>query len=328
MPLIKKSAYQAPYYLFNRHLETIIPSTLRKVTLAPYVRERLTTADQDFLDLDWLKQGSKDLVIISHGLEGSSDRPYMKGMAKAFSAHKWDVLAWNCRSCSGEMNKARRMYHHGATDDLKAVVDHAVAASDYERIAMVGFSMGGSLTLKYLGEQGEKVPESLYRAAVFSVPCDLGSSSRALSSWANTIYRKRFMKKLYHKLEAKLAQQPDLPIDLGQFSSIKGFPEFDSCYTAPLHGFRDADDFYQQASAGQYIPGIKVPTLLVNAQNDPMLPASCFPVEVAKKHPYFYLEMPERGGHVGFWQGKDKPTWAEERAVAWMEEPLTFKFVL
>ena len=322
MPLIQTSSYKAPFYLFSRHLETIIPSTLRKVALPPYQRERLHTPDEDFLDLDWLQQGSKDLVIISHGLEGSSDRPYMKGMAKVFLAQDWDVLAWNCRSCSGELNLARRMYHHGATDDLETVIKHVLATNNYQRIALVGFSMGGSLTLKYLGEHGEKLPPQIYRAAVFSVPCDLGSSSRALSSWDNTIYRRRFMNKLYLKLQAKLAQQPDLPIDLSRFKDIKNFAEFDTCYTAPLHGFRDSDDFYSQASAGRYIPGIKIPTLLVNAVNDPMLPPSCFPVEAVRNHPHVYLEMPLRGGHVGFWQGKDRPTWAEERALAWMEEVL------
>lgn len=320
MPHIKSSSYRAPVYLFNRHLETIIPNTLRKVLLQPYQRERLQTPDDDFLDLDWLKQGADDLVIISHGLEGSSDRSYIKGMAKAFMEQGWDVLAWNCRSCSGEMNKARRMYHHGATDDVETVINHVLAKYYYRRIAMVGFSMGGSLTLKYLGERGEAVPKEVFRAAVFSVPCDLGSSSRSLSSWDNTIYRRRFMKKLYRKLQAKLLLQPDLPIDLGNFRTIKNFSQFDTCYTAPLHGFKDSDDFYYQASAGRYIPGIKIPTLLVNAQNDPMLPISCFPIEATRNHPHVYLEMPERGGHVGFWQGKGKPTWAEERAVAWMSE--------
>ena len=320
MPLLKSPSYKPPFYLFNKHLETIVPSTLRKVDLPPYKRERLVTPDHDFLDLDWLQNNAADLVIISHGLEGSSDRPYIKGMAKAFLERGWDVLAWNCRSCSGELNLARRMYHHGATDDVETVVNHVVANFSYRRIAMVGFSMGGSLTLKYLGEGGREIPKEIYRAAVFSVPCDLGSSSRALSSWDNTIYRRRFMSKLYRKLQAKLAQQPDLPIDLNSFNKIKNFSEFDTCYTAPLHGFKDSDDFYAQASAGRYIPGIKVPTLLVNALNDPMLPQSCFPIEAVRNHPYVYLEIPARGGHVGFSQGKDKPTWAEERALAWMEE--------
>jgi predicted alpha/beta-fold hydrolase len=320
MPVLKTSSYKAPYYLFNRHLETIVPSTLRKVILPPYQRERMVTPDDDFLDLDWIRNGAKDVVILSHGLEGSSDRPYIKGMAKAFLAQGWDVLAWNCRSCSGELNLGRRMYHHGATDDVEAVVNHVLAKYTYQRIAMVGFSMGGSLTLKYLGEGGRELPKEIYRAAVFSVPCDLGSSSRSLSNWDNTIYRRRFMAKLYKKLQAKLVQLPDLPIDLTRFKQIKHFAEFDTCYTAPLHGFKDSDDFYAKASAGQFIPGIKVPTLLVNALNDPMLPLSCFPVEVARNHPYVYLEMPARGGHVGFWQGKNQPTWAEERAVAWMKE--------
>jgi uncharacterized protein len=318
MPLVETSSYSPPFYLFNRHLETIVPSTLRKVALPPYRRERYLTPDDDFLDLDWLRQGSRQLIIISHGLEGSSDRPYVKGMAKVFFERGWDVLAWNCRSCSGEMNKARRMYHHGATDDLAAVVAHV--RGGYEKIGLTGFSMGGSMTLKYLGEMGSELPAEVYRAAVFSVPCDLGSSARALSSWDNTLYRKRFMRKLYKKLEIKLAQQPHLPIDLSRFKEIRGFPDFDTCYTAPLHGFKDSSDFYSQASSGQFIPHIQIPTLLVNAQNDPMLPQSCFPVEVARNHPYVHLEMPRRGGHVGFSQGRNKPTWAEERAVAFICE--------
>ncbi|EMR04477.1 YheT family hydrolase [Cesiribacter andamanensis] len=321
MPLLPATPYSPPFYLFNRHLETIVPSTLRKVALPPYERERFVTPDDDFLDLDWLRQGSGQLVIISHGLEGSSDRPYVKGMAKVFWERGWDVLAWNCRSCSGEMNRAERMYHHGATDDLAAVVEHVRSA--YSKIALTGFSMGGSMTLKYLGEMGAGVPKEIYRAAVFSVPCDLGSSARALSSWDNTLYRKRFMRKLYKKLQQKLQLQPHLPIDLDRFKEIKGFPDFDTCYTAPLHGFKDSADFYAQASSGQFIPHIQVPTLLANALNDPMLPLSCFPVEMALTHPYLYLEMPRRGGHVGFSQGKNKPTWAEVRALAFITEKLS-----
>jgi uncharacterized protein len=144
--------YTRPFFLFNAHLETIYPTLLRTVTLQPYQRERIHTPDHDFLDLDWLKQGSSSLVIISHGLEGNTQRAYMKGMARAAYQQGYDVLAWNYRGCSEEMNKALRFYHSGATDDLATVADYAHSQNQYQTIFLVGFSLGGNLTLKYLGE--------------------------------------------------------------------------------------------------------------------------------------------------------------------------------
>lgn len=153
MPVIKNSSYtEKPFWLFNPHLETIWPSALRKVEGPVYERSRINTPDGDFLDLDWVKGGNNRLMVISHGLEGDSGRPYVRGMAKAFAENGWDVLAWNCRSCSGELNRGRRMYHHGVSDDLKVVVDDALASGSYNKIFLTGFSMGGSITLKYLGE--------------------------------------------------------------------------------------------------------------------------------------------------------------------------------
>ena len=179
MPIIDHSNYKRPFYLFNQHLETIIPSMFRKIKGVEYQRERIDLEDGDFLDLDWVKDGHGRLVIISHGLEGSSNRHYVKGMAKLFNRNEWDVLAWNCRTCSGEMNRTARFYHHGATDDFKSVVDHAVSLNKYQTIVLIGISMGGSLTLKYLGEN-EVFPEALLCATVFSVPCNLKSSVLAL----------------------------------------------------------------------------------------------------------------------------------------------------
>ena len=314
MPLIKKSSYRArPFYLFTPHMETIVPSAFRKVSLLPYERERITTQDNDFLDLDWIRNGNSQLVIISHGLEGSSDRAYMKGMAGIFARNQWDVLAWNCRSCSGEMNRGKRMYHHGVSDDLQQVVAHALAAGIYDKVFLVGFSMGGSITLKYLGENSKNLPKEVFRAAVFSVPCDLGGSARELSKKGNSFYRRRFLKKLGRKIEAKALQMPGL-LNVEGYENIQHFADFDNRFTAPLHGFKDADDFYFHASANNYLPSIKVPTLLVNAKNDPMLPESCYPVEIAEGHPFVYLEMPEKGGHVGFSVVGSKTTWAEKRA--------------
>jgi predicted alpha/beta-fold hydrolase len=319
MPLIASSSYKKPpFYLFNPHLETIVPSALRKVALPAYKRERIGTRDNDFLDLDWLKKGSKQLVVISHGLEGNSTRPYVKGMARVFSEQGWDVLAWNCRSCSGEMNKAPRMYHHGDSDDLHTVVEHAIATGAYEKVVLIGFSMGGSISLKYLGEYCGQLPEVVSKAVVFSVPCDLGGSARELSKKGNGFYRKRFLKKLGRRLEAKAAQMPEL-LSLEGIEKIRHFSEFDNRFTAPIHGFKDADDFYYQASANTHLPKIKTPTLIVNAKNDPMLPQSCYPIALAKEHPYIYLEMPEFGGHVGFSLAWKSRNWAEQRALQFIE---------
>ena len=318
MPLIE-SEYKPPFYLWNAHLETIVPNALRRPKIPPYTRQRLNLPDGDFLDVDWLKQGSDKVLVVSHGLEGNSQRPYVAGIANYFFERGWDVAAWNCRSCSGEMNKAQRMYHHGDTDDIRYLLNMEIHHK-YERVGLTGFSMGGSITLKYLGEEGDKLDEDRVRAAVFSVPCNLSASAHALSTPGNAFYRKRFMRKLFKKIEAKSSQFPHLQLPLEKTKSIKSFPEFDTCFTAPLHGFIDSEDFYAQASSGPHLSKIRVSSLLVNAQNDPMLPKSCFPTVTAAENPYFYLETPERGGHVGFaLQGKSE-TYAEIRAWQFIAE--------
>ncbi|MEZ4884039.1 MAG: alpha/beta fold hydrolase [Chitinophagales bacterium] len=316
MPYILKSSYNNhPRWQFNRHLQTMMPSMFRKVEGIDYERERLEMDDGDFLDLDWVKTGSDKLVIVSHGLEGHSDRHYVKGMVKSFSSNGWDALAWNCRTCSGEMNRLPRMYHHGATEDLKAVVDHILQNNpSYNSIALVGFSMGGSLTLKYLGEQGEAVSKRIKGAVAISVPFNLVASLPTIHARSNWIYKKRFLRKLARKVQAKAEMFPEL-IEVEGLDKITTFNEFDNRYTAPLHGFKDAPDFYQKVSAHQYAVHIAVPTLILNAANDPLLPKECYPIELAKKHPFIHLEIPKKGGHVGFMLPNSELTWADKRAL-------------
>ena len=158
--------YPRPRLLFHPHIETIYPSLLRKVNLVAYERERISTPDQDFLDLDWLKQGSTKLVIISHGLEGNTSRPYVRGMAKAFYNAGYDVLAWNYRGCGEEMNRSLRFYHSGATDDLDYIIQHINKKNTHSEISLIGFSLGGNLTLKYLGERGKQLQSIIKRAVV------------------------------------------------------------------------------------------------------------------------------------------------------------------
>lgn len=307
MPLIQ-STHRAPFYLFNGHLQTIIPALYRKVEGIHYRRERLTTPDMDFLDIDWSEIGSDALAILSHGLEGDSSRPYMLGMVRALNLQGLDALAWNYRSCSGEPNKLLRSYHLGASDDLDFVIKHAISSKKYKRIYLLGFSAGGNITLKYLGEAPEQVPQEVKRAAVFSVPVDLKSSAEKIS----LIYTRRFLKSLGKKLEQKRNMYPS-EVDLSNYSLFWSFPEFDDKYTAPLHGFENAEDYYKKVSSRQYIPTIKIPTLLVNAKNDPFLGPTCFPESEASLNPDFYLEMPAQGGHVGFAEDFSKDEYYSER---------------
>ncbi|NEM98670.1 YheT family hydrolase [Pontibacter burrus] len=313
MPILS-SSYKAPFYLFNGHLQTIIPSLFRQVDGISYSRERLTTPDDDFIDVDWSQVGSDSLVVLSHGLEGDSHRPYILGMVRAFNERGLDALAWNYRSCSGEPNKLLRSYHLGASDDLGFVIEHALHTGNYNTVHLIGFSAGGNITLKFLGEAPGQVPTEVKRSVVFSVPVDLKSSAQKISR----IYTQRFLKTLGAKLEQKRQLFPE-DIDLTNYSVLWSFPEFDNRYTAPMHGFRDADDYYTRSSSKQFLKHIQVPTLLVNAKNDPFLSEACYPFEEAKLNPNFYFEMPESGGHVGFTEDFRKDVYySEARAVRFL----------
>lgn len=320
MPLIERSTYPGPpTWQYNGHLQTLGPGIFRRVQGVEYERERIETPDGDFLDLDWIRRRNRRLVILTHGLEGNSTRQYIRGTAKLFAQHGWDVLAWNCRSCSGEMNRAFRMYHHGDTEDIGTVVRHALQTNVYESVALVGYSMGANITMKYLGVQGEQAPAQIRAAAVFSAPCDLESGSKALDRWENAFYRRRFMRALVRKIKEKDARFPGR-LDLSKLEQVRRWRDFDEHFSAPICGYRDAADFYQNASAKNFIAGIRVPTLLVNAQNDPILTQACMPTEIASEHPYFYLEMPEHGGHCGFQTRTNYEfSWSEHRALAFVE---------
>jgi uncharacterized protein len=306
--------YRPPFFLFNAHLETIYPALFRRVSIKTYTRERIDTPDNDFLDLDWLTRGSKKLVVIQHGLEGNSYRAYIKGMAKTFYEAGYDVLAWNYRGCSQEMNRQLRFYHSGATEDLHVVIERA-KQNEYEEINLVGFSLGGNITLKYLGEK--KDVSSIKRAVVFSVPVHLEGSCRKISQPSNRIYAKRFLDSLKLKILAKSKLMTGL--DTNNLFKIKSLIEFDDAYTSQLHGFHDAIDYYTKCSSLYFIKDISIPTLIVNTLNDPFLSKECFPVSEFRNHPTVKFEIPERGGHVGFAQiNKNGVYWSEQRALHWI----------
>lgn len=317
MPIIQ-STYTKPWYMFHPHVETVYPNRFRPAPSHAYMRERMELADGDFMDLDWLKQGQKRLVILAHGLEGDSDRPYMRAMAQAFVEAEWDVACWNCRSCSGEINRNYCLYHHGVSEDLAAVVAHVESVASYDEIALVGFSMGGAIILKYLGERGAEVPSQIKAAVAISTPCHLPDSVAATQAKGNKLYVDYFLKNLGKKVQAKAAQFPN-KIDAHALASVKTLWDFADQFSAPMYGYASGRDFFEDISAITHLPHISTPTLILNAENDPMLEGLCYPVKMAQNHPYLHLEMPAVGGHVGFLQAGNR-SYAELRAMVFANQ--------
>ncbi|HMM39129.1 MAG TPA: alpha/beta fold hydrolase [Desulfovibrio sp.] len=299
MPLVESRLPSPPPLLSNGHAETLFAGLLRRSPQLELERERLELPDGDFLDLDWSRNGSRRLALLTHGLEGHSRRPYVLGMARTLRDAGFDVLARNLRGCSGELNRLATAYHSGETGDLDQVLGHALATGGYESVVLVGFSIGGNQTLRYLGEDPDRVPGAVAASVCISVPCDLPSSERELARRSNRIYVLNFLKTLREKLREKNRRFPGL-VDPERLEAVRDLRSFDDLFTAPSHGFRDAAHYYVAASSRPVLGAIRVPTLLLNARNDPFLPPECFPEAEARANPMLFLETPARGGHVGF----------------------------
>ena len=312
MPLVAADGYRPGWLLRNADAGTIIPSALRKVPALPYVRERLELPDGDFLDLDWSRVGAGRVALLCHGLEGHTERPYMRGMARALNAAGWDVAALNLRGCSAEPNRLARFYHNGATDDVHAVL----GTIDAPTVAVVGFSLGGNLILNLLGENPAAVPPAVRAAVAISVPADLAETAHLLVARRNRIYHDRFLGKLRQKVLAKAAARPGL-IDPAPLDRVRNLIDFDELFTAPLHGFSGAADYYARCSSGPRLGAITVPTLLLTAANDPLLGPGCYPKAVARDSAALHLEVAAWGGHNGFLL-PGGVTYAERRAVAFL----------
>ena len=320
MPIIKNSTYRLPNSFFkNCHLNTIYASQLRKLNNIQYKRERIETPDDDFIDLDWIPKNKTKVAIICHGLEGSAESRYVKGMAGIFSENAWTVCAYNYRGCSGEPNRQLRAYHSGATDDLELVIQYVLSKS-YTEIVLIGFSLGGNLVLKYTGEQGNTIHKAIKKTVALSTPCHLETSSDEINKSRNWIYLKRFMRKLQAKVISKKELLIQNGFDYEAIYNAKSFVEFDELFTSKAQGFKDRIDYYTKASALQFIPNISIPTLLINAQDDSFLSSKCFPIEEANENENFYLEMPEYGGHVGFTTfSNDNYLWSEKRVLEFVQ---------
>jgi predicted alpha/beta-fold hydrolase len=281
--------------------------------------ERITLDDGDFVDLAWLGRDI-DLpqVLLLHGLEGSVDSPYVKGLMQRLHLTGFVVCFMHFRGCSGVLNDRNRSYHSGDTGDFQQVINHMQQQGQREVYAVIGFSLGGNVLLKWLGEQAENAP--IQRAVAVSVPFVLRDAAERMNRGFSRLYQHHLLSRLHKKYQEKFSRQPSpLKVNVTQLTT---FFRFDDQVTAPLHGFNDVDDYYRRASSRQYIPEIKVPTLLIHASDDPFM----FPTTAPEAHELpavVTLELSVGGGHVGFvtgrwpWQAR---YWVDERIVSWLCE--------
>ena len=314
MPVIPIE-YTPPFPFKNGHFNTIYSSLVRKRKAIAFTRNRIETEDDDFLDIDLLENGSKKIVLLCHGLEGSSESKYIRAAASLLSANGYAIAAMNYRFCSGEINRQLITYHSGRTEDLHAVI--SMLLPKYEAIYLVGFSLGGNLVLKYNGEGIFPLDSKIKASVAVSVPVDLYGSAIKLQEPQNRLYTWRFLYTLSKKIHLKHQQYPD-EVDVKLLKRVKKLIDFDDFYTSRLNGFKDARDYYAKASSKQFLPKINTPTLLINALDDPFLSPSCFPYTAAENNPHFYLMCPNYGGHVGFISRGDF-YWSEQQILNFIE---------
>ncbi|HVV68873.1 MAG TPA: hydrolase [Gammaproteobacteria bacterium] len=313
--------FKPAWWLRNRHLQTIWPTLFRRrIKNLPLWRERIELPDGDFIDLDWTGHPKAPLVLILHGLEGSIFSPYARGMLQALHHHGWCGVFMHFRGCSGEDNRLLRAYHAGDTEDIAYILKILQQRSSGLPMAAIGFSLGGNILLKWLGQTQEK--NLLSAAVAISVPFDLHKSVQTITTGFSKIYEKYILNCLCKKTRRKLQSQ----INTRQFpkiSSLKTLYDFDNQVTAPLHGFNDAMEYYALSSCRQYLSNIQVPTLLLQAKDDPFVTPDSLPQphELASA---IQFELTAKGGHVGFVSGElwKVRYWLEERVPQFLSQYL------
>ena len=297
---------------------------LRRARL-PFRRERFPTRDGDFVDLDWVDgPATSPLLVILHGLEGSSGSHYVSGLCALAKARAWRAVTINFRSCSGEPNRLPRFYHAGDTDDFDEVLGAVIARESAIRVGAVGISIGGNVLLKWLGERGAEAPKQLLAAVAISVPFDLVASAAALDrGFERLVYTGNFLRTFRTKVRAKALTYPGF-VDVEAALRARTFREYDRAVTAPLHGFADERDYWVRASSKPWLERIRRPTLLIAARDDPFVPAESLP-DLATLPACVHAEFVVRGGHVGFVDGRwpwRATSWAELRAIGFLSERL------
>lgn len=320
MPVIP-SDYHCPRLLRHGHLHTIYAAYRRAATPRPsFIREEIRTSDGDTLQLDWVCMDAPYLMVITHGLEGSTRSSYVRTIAQCARRAGWDVLAWNFRGCGGAPSALPCTYHSGKSEDLREVLRHVLDHCRYQGVGLVGVSVGGNITLKYLAEEGGCISPKILGAVAFSAPIDLAASARQLALLSNRIYLRHFLRTLRHKARRKAEQFPGT-FDIERTLRARTFEEFDEHFTAPLNGFESAQHYYRVASSVYLLEQLRISALLVNAIDDPFLPPPCFPIDLANESRNLWLEMPRFGGHVGF-RCRKSDCWMGERAVAFLTSRL------
>lgn len=296
--------YLAPAWLPGGHLQTIYPATCISKPAVSFRRERWDTPDNDFIDVDFIDgKAGQPFVVLFHGLEGSSDSHYARALMAAVQARGWSGAIPHFRGCSGELNQAPRFYHSGDAEEINWIIRRLHAQHCQKNAAApffaAGVSLGGNALLRWIGESQQQAA-IVHAACAVSAPLDLAQGGASLSSGINMLYTRMFLKTLKPKCLRKLEQFPGL-FDSNRLLEAKNLYEFDNVVTAPLHGYLDTDDYWHRASAKHVLNDITIPTLVLNAKNDPFLPGRYLPLKAAK---CVQLDYPDRGGHVGFVSGK------------------------
>lgn len=318
--------YTPAWWVPGAHAQTLWGKFMRRGLVVPTRAERWPTPDGDSLEIRRLDATSPSpdtpRLLILHGLEGTIDSHYLRGTLDQARKCNWpaDVLIF--RGCNGELNQARRLYHSGETTDLDFVVSRLVAAEPDRPLVLVGFSLGGNVLLKWLGERGSSLPSQIRAAAAISVPFDLERGCRHIERGFSRIYNRHFLRTLRVKARRKLEQFPGL-FDAGALAGATTLYDFDDAVTAPVHGFADAHDYYSRSSSVRFLAGIRVPTLLLSSRDDPFLPREILDdvAILAQNNKYLTAEFTDRGGHVGFVSGRvpwHPHFYAEERLIAFL----------
>lgn len=317
--MIQKSPFKPSWWLSNAHLQTIWQTFFRKQPEVVTQRERFLLPDGDFVDLDWAGYEGGPIVLILHGMAGSIESPYAKGMLRTVVDNNWCGVFMHFRGCSGEPNRLTRTYHSGDTGDLSVVVKELQQRYPGKPVAAVGFSMGGNVLLKWLGETGANNP--LVGAVAVSVPFELEKSANHINKGISRLYQWWLLRDLRALMSRKFKKGKGAPVTLEDIAHIHSFWEFDTKITAPLHGFIDAKDYYTQASARQYLKNIKIPTLILHSNDDPFMTKDSV-AEANELSSELTLELSDFGGHVGFVAGTPwKPIyWLEQRIPLFLRE--------
>ena len=311
--------YRSPWWLRGKHLQTIFPAAWMRLPEVVYRRESWETPDGDQIELDWVDNATNNpapLVVLFHGLEGNSHSHYALRLMHYLHRIQWRGVVVHFRGCGGAANRLPRGYHCGDSSEIDWIL-RRLRTQVGGTIHVVGVSLGGNALLKWLGEQEEQAVSVIDTAVAISAPLALPTTGHVLGKGFNRIYARLFLKTLRPKALAMIAQH-GLPFDSGAIGQVNNLWQYDDLFTAPLHGFKDADDYWATANSRPYLMSIKVPTLLINARNDPFLPEQDLPLdeEVA---PCVVRDFPKQGGHAGFVSPKNQPDWLAARVICFLE---------